>query len=75
MEIMSGGYSLRSSPVKLGYSIIPCAPRSSIFMVTLSQNPFDRDDRVTSQKKRGKKQHIFMLTVKLWRILQSQIDF
>lgn len=40
-------------------------------MVILSQNPFNRDDRVTNMKEKK----IFMLTLKLWRILQSQIDF
>lgn len=38
----------------LGYSIIPCGPRSSIFMVTLGHNLFNKDDRVTNLKKRGK---------------------
>lgn len=42
-------------------------------MLILNQNPFDRDDRVTNLKQ--KKKSVFMLTVKLWRILQSQIDF
>lgn len=41
-------------------------------MVLVSQNPFNRDDRVTNLKK---KKNVCMLTVKLWRILQSQIDF
>ena len=40
-------------------------------MVIFSQNPFNRDDRVTNLQKKKK----FILTLKLWRILQSQIDF
>lgn len=59
------------NPKALGYSVIPFGPWSIVFMVVLSQNPFNRDDRVTNLK--GKKN--FMLTLKLWRILQSQIDF
>lgn len=59
------------NPKTPGYSIIPFGPRSTVFMVILSQNPFNRDDRVTNMKEKK----IFMLTLKLWRILQSQIDF
>ena len=44
-------------------------------MVILSQNPFNRDDRVTNLQEKYIYIYISMLTLKLWRILQSQIDF
>lgn len=59
------------NPKAPGYSVIPFGPWSIVFMVVLSQNPFNRDDRVTNLKEKK----MFMLTLKLWRILQSQIDF
>lgn len=36
------------NPKALAYSVFPFSPGSTVFMVILSQDPFNRDDKVTN---------------------------